>query len=286
MDKVELIRREAERRLITADYKVNVKAELQDIVAFIDSLQDEPKRGYDPEYLQSCIDKATKSWEGVDVDKFMAEVRGYEDDDSKVVKNDHFEKELEEAAEDGWALYEYREHPRGLYSTCYIDGFKAGANWQKEQDESRRKANIELANSDAPVDEEFEIAFNDIWGDVEKETESLREMEPALKAKLKGSAHDWFESGKIWQKEQDNYDTIFWKGMQYAKKQMMEEAVEGFITNSTGAFDYDVAAFSFDSEHRYTVLLRHMAGRKYGDKVKLIIIKEDERVDNNKSLEY
>ena len=36
---------------------------------------------------------------------------------------------LDEAAEDSWAVYEYRESPKGLYSTCYVDGFKAGAEW-------------------------------------------------------------------------------------------------------------------------------------------------------------
>ena len=27
-------------------------------------------------------------------------------------------------AEEAWAVYEYREHPRGLYFTCYVDGYK------------------------------------------------------------------------------------------------------------------------------------------------------------------
>lgn len=40
---------------------------------------------------------------------------------------------LDEAANDGWALYEYRESPKGLYSNCYIDGFKAGAEWMAGQ---------------------------------------------------------------------------------------------------------------------------------------------------------
>lgn len=40
---------------------------------------------------------------------------------------------LDEAAEDSWAVYEYRESPRGLYSTCYVDGFKAGAEWMAGQ---------------------------------------------------------------------------------------------------------------------------------------------------------
>ena len=40
---------------------------------------------------------------------------------------------LDDAAEDSWAVYEYRESPRGLYSTCYIDAFKAGAEWRAGQ---------------------------------------------------------------------------------------------------------------------------------------------------------
>lgn len=38
-----------------------------------------------------------------------------------------------------------------------------------------------------------------------------------------------FIAGAEWQKEQDNYDTIFHKGMMYYRKQMMEEAVEGLM---------------------------------------------------------
>ena len=40
---------------------------------------------------------------------------------------------LEEAANDSWVLYEYRETPQGLYSSCYLDGFIAGAKWQANQ---------------------------------------------------------------------------------------------------------------------------------------------------------
>ena len=45
------------------------------------------------------------------------------------------EEELNKAAEDSWALYEYREHPQGLYASCYQDGFIAGAKWAMEQGE-------------------------------------------------------------------------------------------------------------------------------------------------------
>ena len=43
---------------------------------------------------------------------------------------------LDEAAEESWAVYEYRESPKGLYSTCYVDGFKAGAEWMAGQGET------------------------------------------------------------------------------------------------------------------------------------------------------
>lgn len=38
--------------------------------------------------------------------------------------------DLTNAAENSWVDYEYRESPKGLYSTCYVDGFIAGAEWQ------------------------------------------------------------------------------------------------------------------------------------------------------------
>ena len=71
-------------------------------------------------------------------------------------------------------------------------------------------------------------------------------------------------------------DTVlFNKGVEEGKEQMMKEAVEGDITNAGGEFGYDVAAFRFDENHTYTVLLPHEEGRKHGDKVELIIVKGD-----------
>lgn len=40
--------------------------------------QEQPMKGYDENYLNEKIAKAKKSWEGVDVDKYMDEVRGRE----------------------------------------------------------------------------------------------------------------------------------------------------------------------------------------------------------------
>lgn len=39
----------------------------------------------------------------------------------------------EEKAIDAWAVYEYREHPKGLYHTCFVDGYKEGYE-QAEKD--------------------------------------------------------------------------------------------------------------------------------------------------------
>lgn len=118
----ELIRAEIERR---KGY-ISVTHFAEDLLSFLDTLPDEseqPTKGYDEAYLNEKIAKASKSWEGVDVDKFMDEVRGREP-----VSDCH---DLEEAAENSWAVYEYRESPKGLYSTCYVDGFIAGAEWMK-----------------------------------------------------------------------------------------------------------------------------------------------------------
>ena len=42
-------------------------------------------------------------------------------------------KRAEDRAIDAWAIYEYREHPKGLYHTCFVDGYKEGYE-QAEKD--------------------------------------------------------------------------------------------------------------------------------------------------------
>lgn len=82
-----------------------------------------------------------------------------------------------------------------------VELVKAGANWQKEQDESRRIANIQLANTDTPVDSEMEVAFNDIWRDAEVIVERDGTLDEKATELMKAVCHDFFESGKEWQKE-------------------------------------------------------------------------------------
>ena len=58
------------------------QADLYELLDIIDSLQqgqpEQPIKSYDEAYLNEKIAKASKTWEGVDVDKYMAEIRGYE----------------------------------------------------------------------------------------------------------------------------------------------------------------------------------------------------------------
>jgi hypothetical protein len=54
-------------------------------------------------------------------------------------------------------------------------------------------------------------------------------------------------------------------------KHVIEEK-EGMITATGGIYGYDVAAFRFDDQHSYTILLKHNGERKYGDKVTLVVM--------------
>lgn len=104
----------------------------------------EPKP-YDEDYLNSKIAKASESWKGVDVDKFMDEVRGREPED------------LEEEEEESWRM-KYRlwegfaDIDDASYQYAYDmsndwaqekptwkqvqDSFKAGAKWMANQGET------------------------------------------------------------------------------------------------------------------------------------------------------
>ena len=119
------------------------------------SVKSEPK-GYDPDYLQPLIDKATKSWEGVDVDEFMDEIRGREpaNRDQVGTKSGPSLKQvseiptnLEEAAKE--YVRQYNESEFGNGGDDWDDDifitFKAGAEWQKKQDQET----IELAEEHA-----------------------------------------------------------------------------------------------------------------------------------------
>ena len=111
------------------------------------------------------------------------------------------------------------------------------------------------------------------WG-----AEHLRDTTKMIDKGLEEEMEKFFETMPVLEHE-NIFDVTFQKiarhFAEWQKEQMLKEAVEGVITNAGGVFGYDVAAFRFDDNHTYSVLLPHEEKRKYGDKVRIIIVKED-----------
>ena len=63
-------------------------------------------------------------------------------------------------------------------------------------------------------------------------------------------------------------------GANWQKDKMMSDSIDGVITNVDSGFGYSVAAFKFDDNHTFQVLLPVNKNNKYGDKIKLIVSKE------------
>ena len=139
----ELIRAEIERRknkwlaasrLVkkgkdTAMYAAGKSSAYTELLSFLDTLPDEseqPTRGYDEAYLNEKIAKASKSWKGVDVDKFMDEIRGREPVTDCHDLTDAAEKSARQYYVDGG----YSPFPN-TETASHIAGFKSGAEWKK-----------------------------------------------------------------------------------------------------------------------------------------------------------
>lgn len=65
----------------------------------------------------------------------------------------------EAKAIDAWAIYEYREHPKGLYHTCFVDGYKEGYE-QAEKDIGW----ISVEKSLPPIGEEVIVLTKEMNG--------------------------------------------------------------------------------------------------------------------------
>lgn len=169
---------------------------ITDMLDFINSLPEQPVEEtpepytgvYDEAYLKEKIARATKSWEGVDLDKMLAECRGYE----QPVEG------LEEAA-----------------ISYYFGGY-------------------------LPENVDFR-----------KDALSRKEVQ-------------FFIAGAKWQAEQTR-DEHFWNGIQYAKKQMMEEAVEGEVEENY-----------LDEEGVHTCVL---LGRHFNPGDEVYVIKKENGTD-------
>lgn len=78
--------KEINEKLLDGQLRAGCLYAFNQVLSFIDTLPEQPVEEtpepytgvYGEAYLQEKIAKATKSWEGVDVDKMLAECRGYE----------------------------------------------------------------------------------------------------------------------------------------------------------------------------------------------------------------
>ncbi len=143
---------EKDESILAADAYKNA---LDNIESFIDSSPDENNPEpynpvYNEDYLNEKIAKATKSWEGVDVDKMLAECRGYDEEPNKSMEEaaeEYGDKEFpDEPAIGRWGTGDYEppvdnEYPREIAKEAFI----AGVKWQKNKD----KETIEVAEDHA-----------------------------------------------------------------------------------------------------------------------------------------
>jgi hypothetical protein len=78
----------------------------------------------------------------------------------------------EEKAIDAWAIYEYREHPKGLYHTCFVDGYKEGYKQAEKdlaltwEDIAKIDHHIINVNNEMAVDSSQEISRQKFYEEV------------------------------------------------------------------------------------------------------------------------
>lgn len=157
--------------------------------------------------------------------------------------------ELEEAAIDfadyaRKALYskDYAISSIADYDHGCIDGFKAGAEWGAER----------LADASKTISEDLE------------EAAEKRAIEYAEKEKPKDADGEIWRVGDVMIENRMSFEDGFKAGAEWMKTKMMEGAVEGFIFQSADYYPKQLIA-GYDGELGMS------------DKVKVIIVKEDEK---------
>ena len=129
--------------------------ELSCLRDFIISLkQEQPTRGYDEAYLNECIAKARKTWKGVDVDRYMDEMRGREHEQPD---NEDIDMVAQELYEHLYELKRRNNIPTNLYDKQQIiDLWKAGVEYgrnhprQEQQEQPRTCKTCSLFENNCP----------------------------------------------------------------------------------------------------------------------------------------
>lgn len=206
MTNTELIRQEVERRLLedynSGDTEIDEVAQgvCAALLYFIDSL---PKETPTPEEAMSILDEkiksAKKSWEGVDADEYLDEVRG---GDETVTDCHQLEEELDAFIKSGKAI---KEENCGTYTTTYIDPLKLArhfAKWGAEHLIDGNKVIGDHIADDSKKVSGDSINSNDLEEAAEDCAEHIDEYGDPYPAMI-----DAFKAGAEWQKKQ-NKETI------------------------------------------------------------------------------
>lgn len=194
---------------------------MNELLSFLDTLPDEseqPTRGYDEAYLNEKIDKASKSWEGVDVDKFMDEIRGRE----PVTDCHDLEDEIDRVIADYSST---KTIDSGGFKTTVLDYEKIArhfAEWGAEH----------LRDSTKKISEDLEEAAEAYSRQVSR-GHNYRDLTCG------------FIAGAKWQKEQETREMImsdgsyFQKCYELGKKDMKEQMIEGAVEGEVQEFYRD-----------------------------------------------
>lgn len=163
---------------------------------------------------------------------------------------------LEEAIEKSFIYHENRGNDfrsDKQIETAYRYGFETGANWQKEQFENNR-----LAACDRQTEEEAEIEQSFVMGIIEKEHRQPT-FDDAIKYGMRLKEKEMQSTIELAE------DHAMLAGMEKMKEEMMAKAIGGKIYETQARSKLKAVTTGNLSRLDY----------KVGDKVKVIVIKED-----------
>lgn len=242
-DRLEKVRAEIERRLRLLVPKMTFqhqRKELENILSFIDSMQEEPKFKIgqtitDPEDSTFTF-HINKIEDGKYIESDDALVLIKDADEEYQLVEEPVSEELEEAAIEN-ARFERGDDTEASYDINRYEGFIDGSNWQKEQFEKNR-----LKHCDSITNEQAELE----QGFIDQHLDKHQRMPTFL-------------------------DAIEY-GMKLMKEQMMKSAVECYI-GANKEMTHKLLCFS--PRGQKIALDDALSEIRIGDKVRVIIIKEE-----------
>ena len=278
------LKAEIERRRVFFEYKGETPDEkawrcLGELIQFLDTLSEEseqPTMGYDEDYLNEKIAKATKSWKGVDVDKFMDEVRDREPDKdlNEAIREYDTQKYTpsQSVSIEDVARVQFASHAK-----VFDKKRKAVFDWEQFKEVAGifygfgKKDSPETKEKEQPdkdLEEEVKNYFQGYWPGTETAEQCNTDLHFTPLAILRLARHF---AGWQYQKDRGEFAKIkaktWCEGFDACKEQMMKDAVEGEIQMRYSG-----------SLCAKTIRVINEDKFKLGDKVSIIVLpKEDEK---------